>query len=83
MALLNLVGQCGPLIGVRAFPKGDEPGYVKGMGICALAMLGVTVFAASLGIVLKKRNAAIDRLKGSSERPDRRKGQQRDWRYII
>ncbi|KAL9622607.1 MAG: hypothetical protein Q9160_003104 [Pyrenula sp. 1 TL-2023] len=83
MAVLNLVGQCGPLIGVRAFPKSDEPGYVKGMGICALAMLAVVVFAASLGIVLKKRNEAMDRLKGSSEAQGRSKGQEREWRYII
>lgn len=82
MAIINLVGQCGPLIGVRAFPDHDEPGYLQGMTVCAAAMLGVAGFAASLGVILRKRNQALDRL-GSSGRREQRRAAGSEWRYIV
>ncbi|KAK3100931.1 hypothetical protein LTR53_018741, partial [Teratosphaeriaceae sp. CCFEE 6253] len=33
VALLNVVGQMGPLVGTRLYPDADGPYYVKGMGI--------------------------------------------------
>ena len=56
MAMLNVIGQCGPLLGTRLYPDVDKPYYVKGMSICAVFML--FVFAGSLGlrVVLKKAN---------------------------
>ncbi|KAK3324149.1 major facilitator superfamily domain-containing protein [Cercophora scortea] len=44
-ALMQVVGQCGPLVGTRLYPDGDAPYYVVGMGVCAVAMLGVAVLA--------------------------------------
>ncbi|KPI35146.1 putative transporter [Cyphellophora attinorum] len=41
MTLLNVLGQCGPLVGVRAFPDGDAPGFVRGMCVCGSFMAGV------------------------------------------
>ncbi|KAI1134115.1 MFS general substrate transporter [Hypoxylon sp. FL0543] len=49
IALLNIVGQCGPLLGTRMFPAGDAPYYIMGMGVCA----GFMFFNALLALVLR------------------------------
>jgi MFS family permease len=56
MVLLNLVGQCGPLLGVRVFDKVDAPGYVKGMAVCSGFMGGVVVLAGMLRWWLRRCN---------------------------
>lgn len=61
MTLLNLVGQCGPLVGVRLFPKSQAPYYVPGMTICAVFMLGVAALAAGLRGYLIWLNRKIER----------------------
>lgn len=48
-AMLQLIGQCGPLVGTRLYPQSDAPLYVRGMVSCAVAM----VFVACLAGVLK------------------------------
>lgn len=48
VALLNVVGQCGPLIGTRLYPEADAPYYVRGMAICAAFMMLVAVLAVGL-----------------------------------
>lgn len=89
MAVINLVGQCGPLIGVRAFPERDEPGYVRGMAVCGAAMLGVAGVAAALGVMLRKRNRDLDQMGrdgggGGEGRGGRRKvALEKGWRYIV
>ncbi len=35
ITLLNIIGQCGPLLGTRMFPARDAPYYVTGMSVCA------------------------------------------------
>ena len=35
IALLNFIGQCGPLLGTNVFPTNEGPRYVKGQAICA------------------------------------------------
>ncbi|KAF2736110.1 MFS general substrate transporter [Polyplosphaeria fusca] len=57
MAVLNIIGQCGPLVGTSIFPETDAPGYVRGMGICAFFMLLVGILALVLRLVLKRQNA--------------------------
>ncbi|EPE28238.1 MFS general substrate transporter [Glarea lozoyensis ATCC 20868] len=37
-AILQVIGQCGPLVGTRLYPDEEAPYYVKGMGVCALSM---------------------------------------------
>jgi hypothetical protein len=64
MAVLNVIGQIGPLVGTSIFPEEDGPWYVKGMTICAAFMLAVGVLAAILRIVLNKQNAKLRRGKG-------------------
>lgn len=56
MAVLNVVGQCGPLLGTRLFPEGEGPYYVRGMGTCAGFMGAVAVLAAGLRWVLVREN---------------------------
>ncbi|KNG47113.1 polyphosphoinositide phosphatase [Stemphylium lycopersici] len=48
MAILNIIGQMGPLVGTSVFPDEDGPYYVKGMSTCAAFMLLVGILAAVL-----------------------------------
>jgi len=41
IAILNIVGQCGPLLGTRVYPATDSPYYRLGMWTCASFMLGL------------------------------------------
>ncbi|KAI9681031.1 MAG: hypothetical protein M1822_007105 [Bathelium mastoideum] len=61
MAMLNIIGQCGPLLGTRLYPDTDKPYFVKGMSICAAFMLFVFAGAIGLRVVLKKANAQKSR----------------------
>ncbi|KAI0888453.1 putative MFS transporter [Annulohypoxylon maeteangense] len=49
IALLNIVGQCGPLLGTRVFPSKDAPYFHMGMGLCA----GFMFFNALLALTLR------------------------------
>ena len=60
MMVMNVVGQCGPLIGVNLFPKHDGPHYVSGMLVSGFFMLGVVMLAALLRWTLGRRNRAED-----------------------
>ncbi|KAL9106112.1 MAG: hypothetical protein Q9227_008812 [Pyrenula ochraceoflavens] len=59
MALIQYIGQCGPLLGVRLFPEegGEEEGsFVFGMVVCAVSMAGVAGLSWGLGRFLKREN---------------------------
>ncbi|KIV93780.1 hypothetical protein PV10_04968 [Exophiala mesophila] len=57
LTILNLVGQCGPLIGVRLFPKSQGPFYIQGMVTCAAFMaVGVAGLSIVLRLILHKAN---------------------------
>lgn len=56
MAVLNVIGQIGPLVGTSIFPQEEGPWYVKGMSICAGFMLLVGILAAILRWVLSREN---------------------------
>jgi MFS family permease len=56
-AILQVIGQCGPLVGTRLYPDTDAPLYVKGMSICAGAMVLVAVLAIVLRIYLTRENS--------------------------
>ncbi|KAK5687455.1 hypothetical protein LTS10_001593 [Elasticomyces elasticus] len=57
MAMLNIIGQMGPLLGTRLYPDADGPYYVKGMSVCAVAMALAGILAFALRLVLKAENA--------------------------
>lgn len=56
MAMLNVIGQCGPLVGTRLYPDSDRPYYVRGMAICAVFMFTVAALAMLLRVVLIREN---------------------------
>ncbi|KAK9234432.1 major facilitator superfamily domain-containing protein [Lipomyces kononenkoae] len=49
IALLQMVGQCGPILGTRLYPATQGPRYVAGMAVCAAFMY----FNAILALVLR------------------------------
>jgi MFS family permease len=54
-AILQVIGQCGPLVGTRLYPDTDAPMYVRGMSICAAAMVLVAVLAIVLRLYLLRK----------------------------
>ncbi|KAJ5690504.1 hypothetical protein N7462_004896 [Penicillium macrosclerotiorum] len=58
IAILNIIGQCGPLLGTRLYPEADGPWYVRGMVTCAFFMLVVAVLALALRLLLLRANRA-------------------------
>nr|POE72475.1 putative transporter [Quercus suber] len=61
MAILNVVGQLGPLVGTRLYPDKDGPYFVKGMSVCAVAMAVVGILAFILRFVLMRKNQRMRR----------------------
>ncbi|KAG6117363.1 hypothetical protein E4U13_001167 [Claviceps humidiphila] len=61
IVLLNLVGQCGPLLGTRSYPLSERPDYVRGHSICAAFMFFVAVLAIILRIILARENRELDK----------------------
>lgn len=59
-ALMQVVGQLGPLLGTRLYPKTDGPWFEKGMGVCAVAMFGVAALAVGLRWKLARTNRRLD-----------------------
>ena len=55
-ALLQAVGQCGPLVGARLYPDAHAPFYQPGMAVCACAMLAVAALALGLRFYLSRLN---------------------------
>lgn len=66
-ALMQAVGQCGPVVGVRLYPEADGPWFVRGMGVCAAAMLGVAALALGLRAYLARENRRMDETAGDGE----------------
>lgn len=61
MTILNVVGQLGPLVGIRLYPDSDGPYFVKGMAVCAGAMGVVFGLAWYLRVVLRRENVRLER----------------------
>lgn len=83
MALLQVLGQCGPLVGTRLYPASQAPGFVKGSWTCAASM---AVVAALVGLQrwrLKKENRRREKEEvgevARGDRARRRKG----FRFIL
>ncbi|GAO15167.1 hypothetical protein UVI_02029350 [Ustilaginoidea virens] len=60
IVILNLVGQCGPLLGTRVYPEHEGPYYVKGHAVCAAFMLLVALLAVALRARLARENRELD-----------------------
>jgi dipeptide/tripeptide permease len=50
IAILQMVGQCGPVLGTRLYPTTEGPYYVKGMAVCSAFMF----FNAILALILRQ-----------------------------
>lgn len=59
VVIINLLGQCGPLLGTRVYPQNERPDYVKGHGICAAFMFFVALLAVVLRILLAWENKRL------------------------
>ena len=64
IAMLNIIGQCGPLLGTRVFPASAAPYYVKGMCICAAFMLFNALLAFTLRMYFVKENRRLEKQEG-------------------
>ena len=69
VALLNYIGQLGPLVGVHLYPDSDQPYYVPGMSICAGFMAAIAVLAYGLRRILdaKNRKGALEQATDDGE----------------
>lgn len=68
IAILNIIGQCGPLLGTNSFPTKDGPYYRRGMWICASFMLFNAFLALVLRTLLSWENTQLDRKFGRLDR---------------
>ncbi|KAG5918161.1 hypothetical protein E4U61_002006 [Claviceps capensis] len=60
-AMMQILGQFGPLVGTRLYPDVQAPYYGPGMATCAVAMAGVGGLALVLRMYLRERNRRMDR----------------------
>ncbi|KAH8912189.1 MFS general substrate transporter [Coniochaeta sp. PMI_546] len=89
-ALLQVLGQCGPLVGARLYPVRAGPFYTGGMAVCAGAMTGVAVLALGLRWYLSRLNKRLDVDEGVDDRGDGEgiglvggRGAGRRFRYML
>ncbi|PWW74276.1 MFS general substrate transporter [Tuber magnatum] len=77
MAILQAVGQCGPLLGTRLYPEDEGPYYVRGMAVCGAAMAAVVLL---VGVQRWRLNRA-NRERDKKEAMEGRVG--RGWRFML
>lgn len=63
VAMVQLIGQCGSLLGTFLFPKKDHPRYQKGMWVCGGFMLLNAFLAIVLRTALDWENRKLDKKK--------------------
>ncbi|KAI8263320.1 hypothetical protein K4K58_013079 [Colletotrichum sp. SAR11_239] len=67
LAIFGMVGQCGPILGARLFPKTDQPWYAKGMWTCAGILFAAAALATILSLCLRFQNKKRDEKYGKSD----------------
>ena len=86
IVMLNLVGQCGPLLGTRVYPTSEGPDYVKGHSICAAFMFVVALLALALRFLLAWENKKLIQKYGEAEDDDYAAGVENygpNFRYVL
>jgi MFS family permease len=73
IVILNMIGQCGPVLGTRLYPASEAPYYVKGQSVCAAFMFFTTLLVIGLRTLLAWENKQLDRNYGTLEEQDDRK----------
>ncbi|KAI9930324.1 hypothetical protein ASPWEDRAFT_108730 [Aspergillus wentii DTO 134E9] len=61
VAILNIIGQCGPLLGTRLYPTTDGPWYIRGMATCSFFMVVVAILAFVLRVIFLRSNRTAER----------------------
>ncbi|KAF2773759.1 MFS transporter-like protein [Teratosphaeria nubilosa] len=70
MVLLGLIGQCGPLLGTRLYPRSAGPYYIQGNSICAGFLCLAMLLTMSLRTGLSWQNRKLDKQYGTLEEQD-------------
>ncbi len=86
IVLLNLVGQCGPLLGTRLYPKSEKPHYTKGHAICAAFMGFTALLALVLRCLLMWENRKLAQRCPAVEDADSAEGEENygpSFRYVL
>jgi len=89
IAMINVVGQCGPLLGTRLYLTSEQPYYTKGMWVYAAFMLFNGALTLSLRFLLVWENKKLDEKFDSveSQKPDMASGGEDNagprFRYIL
>jgi hypothetical protein len=60
IAILQMVGQCGPVLGTRLYPVSEGPYYTRGMATCAGFMFFNAILALTLRTYLAWQNKKAD-----------------------
>ncbi|KAL8953121.1 MAG: hypothetical protein Q9222_001004 [Ikaeria aurantiellina] len=76
LVLINVVGQCGPVLGTRLYPSDERPRYIKGMSVCAAFMFFASVLSLALRCLLVWENRRLDAKYGGSVDSVAAKGEQ-------
>ncbi|RDW69536.1 hypothetical protein BP6252_08556 [Coleophoma cylindrospora] len=63
-AILQVIGQLGPFVGTRLYPRSDAPLYTRGMSVCAAAMVVVVILALVLRLYLTRKNKQTEEAYG-------------------
>lgn len=93
-AILQIVGQCGPLVGTRLYPETQAPFYRQGMGVCAGVMAVVALLGGGLRGWLGRENMRLERGEGMEGHGDEEEGRGlvgdgkarergREFRYML
>ncbi|KAK4183049.1 major facilitator superfamily domain-containing protein [Podospora australis] len=69
IAILNIIGQCGPLLGTRLFPESAMPHYTTGMATCAAFMVLNALLAAGLRWHFARKNKKLEEEEETGRRP--------------
>ncbi|KAH8591285.1 major facilitator superfamily domain-containing protein [Bisporella sp. PMI_857] len=86
IAILNFIGQCGPVLGTRLYPAKEGPYYRKGMWICAGFMIFNGFLALGLRTLLVLENRRLDRKYGVVQPVHGEAGKENDgpnFRYVL
>ncbi|EJP60996.1 MFS transporter, putative [Beauveria bassiana ARSEF 2860] len=86
IVLLNLVGQCGPLLGTRLYPKSERPHYTKGHAICAAFMGFTALLALCLRLLLMWENRKLAEKCPTVEDAENAEGEENygpSFRYVL